>query len=210
MSIQLDDGGGSSTFLFNTSTADVVGDGYDALGNQYIVLRFVAYLTPSYMNCFYILFETYCTYSSTSCMTYGSAAVPADVGEINAISCCRIDGLVGGLDDYALDDFRFAVNYVPGVSSSIVIQAPAIMLIDKATSSGGYNYTFVPAISSHGASISCSINTNLADTVPGELTASTVSGGCSCRIPTYLDSYLLGTVLIRKVRATPFAGTPKI
>ncbi|EFJ48344.1 hypothetical protein VOLCADRAFT_90921 [Volvox carteri f. nagariensis] len=129
--------GSGGSYLFTTNSYDVVGDGYDALGNRYAVLR-----------------------------TVGSAAVPTDAGEISASNCCRIDGLVGGAYPYALDDFRFAVNYVPGVNSSIVTQAPAVMLVGRAASSGTYAYTFVPAVSSHGASIDCSINTGLANTAP--------------------------------------------
>ncbi|EFJ50195.1 hypothetical protein VOLCADRAFT_89071 [Volvox carteri f. nagariensis] len=125
LAVQFNDGVSSNpSFLFSTNTADVVEDGYDALGNRYVVLR-----------------------------TYGSVANPARAGEIYASSCCRPSGLGGS---NALDSFRFAVNYVPGT----------------------YNYTFVPAVSSHGAAISCSINTDLTNTSPGELTVSTAPGGC--------------------------------
>ncbi|EFJ50091.1 hypothetical protein VOLCADRAFT_89110 [Volvox carteri f. nagariensis] len=51
------DSGGS--YLFTTSSGDTVGDGYDALGNSYVVLRFVAYSASSCLAWSYLLFEAY-------------------------------------------------------------------------------------------------------------------------------------------------------
>ncbi|GLC60928.1 hypothetical protein PLESTB_001693700 [Pleodorina starrii] len=93
--------------------------------------------------------------------------------EIYVFGCCRIEGLL-----FSADSVLFKTLYVPGVDSSILTQAPAFILIGM-SAPGALAYTFVPAVSTRGAALDCAINTALAYTPTGELTASAVPGGCS-------------------------------
>ncbi|GLC43005.1 hypothetical protein PLESTM_001411900, partial [Pleodorina starrii] len=124
---------------FITFRKDVVGYGSDAAGNEYVTLR-----------------------------TTGYIAVPSEEAEIFAESCCRIAGLVGfGSANSSLQgEFKFATKYVPGVRSSIQTLAPAVFLIGYATRPEDYVYVLVPAVSSSGAPINCSINTDIAYVAP--------------------------------------------
>ncbi|GLC49701.1 hypothetical protein PLESTB_000277500 [Pleodorina starrii] len=134
--------------LFRTDVSAVVGNGVDSSGARYTTAR------------------------STH-----TISLPATAMEIIVSDCCRVGGLVGASSLGSLEFFRFSTMYVPGVLASISTQAPAVVVINKAAP-GAYEYTFVPSISSHGDDISCAINTALAGTAPGELTAEAVPGGC--------------------------------
>ncbi|GLI62739.1 hypothetical protein VaNZ11_005471 [Volvox africanus] len=143
-----------NSYIFSTSSNDVVGSGTDALGNYYVTLR-----------------------------TTKSIPVPTDLPALITTSgCCRIYGLVG-YGDYAgysnYDDFAFSTQYVAGAPTSILVDALPFMLADRAKSPGTYAYFFVPALSLRGNPLSCAINRAIAFTAPTELTASAVTGGCN-------------------------------
>ncbi|GLC33714.1 hypothetical protein PLESTM_000103400 [Pleodorina starrii] len=142
--------------VFQTDITNPAGYGWDAAGYRYNNFRTTKYIP-----------------------------VPSGPVEIYVEGCCRplnSSGVEGYENSFPNSTglVRYATMYIPGVRASIVAQAPSVILTAKATDPGDYAFTDIPipAISSSGTAINCSVRTDLAYTAPGELVATTEPGGC--------------------------------